>query len=391
LVLTTQKDSSTAGNHARVRVQVVDPSAYTPPYDRALSGALARAGADVELVTSRFAYGDVPPADGYRVSELFYRRAGRYGAADRGRFPTKLAEHVPDMLRYRRHARAADVVHWQWLTVQPVDAYLLPPKRPRLLTAHDVVPREPRPGQIGATRRLLEKMDAVIVHSEHGAGRLRDELGLEAERIHVIPHGAFDYLTHLPDEKPLPPALAEVEGPVVLFFGLLRPYKGIELLIEAFQNVEGAELWVVGMPRTPLGPLRELASEIRGRVRFVPRFVDDSEIPAFFRRADIVALPYREIDQSGVLYTALAFGKPMVVSSVGGFAEIAAEGAARAVPPNAPVEMAAAIQQLLDEPQERERLAAGARAAAAGRYSWDSIAEQTMTLYRALLDGDASR
>jgi glycosyltransferase involved in cell wall biosynthesis len=374
-----------------VRVQVVDPSAYTPPYDRALSGALARAGADVELVTSRFAYGDVPPADGYRVSELFYRRAGRYGAADRGRFPTKLAEHVPDMLRYRRHARAADVVHWQWLTVQPVDAYLLPPKRPRLLTAHDVVPREPRPGQVGATRRLLEKMDAVIVHSEHGAGRLRDELGLEAERIHVIPHGAFDYLTHLPDEKPLPPELAEVEGPVVLFFGLLRPYKGIELLIEAFQNVEGAELWVVGMPRMPLGPLRELASEIRGRVRFVPRFVDDSEIPAFFRRADIVALPYREIDQSGVLYTALAFGKPMVVSSVGGFAEIAAEGAARAVPPNAPVEMAAAIQQLLDEPEERERLAAGARAAAAGRYSWDSIAEQTMTLYRALLDGDASR
>jgi glycosyltransferase involved in cell wall biosynthesis len=374
-----------------VRVQVVDPSAYTPPYDRALSGALARAGADVELVTSRFAYGEVPPADGYRVSELFYRRAGRFGAADRGRFPTKLAEHVPDMLRYRGHARQADVVHWQWLTVQPVDAYLLPPKRPRLLTAHDVLPREPRPGQIGATRRLLEKMDAVVVHSEHGAGRLRDELGLAAERIHVIPHGAFDYLTRLPEERPLPPELAAVEGPVVLFFGLLRPYKGVELLIEAFQNVEGAELWVVGMPRMPLEPLRELAAEIRGRVRFVPRFVDDSEIPAYFRRADIVALPYREIDQSGVLYTALAFGKPIVVSSVGGFAELAAEGAARAVPPNAPVELAAAIQQLLDEPEECRRLAQAARDAAAGRYSWDSIAEQTLTLYRALLDEHASR
>jgi glycosyltransferase involved in cell wall biosynthesis len=389
--LTTQKDSSTAGNHGGVRVQVVDPSAYTPPYDRALSGALARAGADVELVTSRFAYGDVPTADGYRVSELFYRRAGRFGAAERGRFPTKLAEHVPDMLRYRRHAREADVVHWQWLTVQPVDAYLLPPKRPRLLTAHDVLPREPRPGQIGATRRLLEKMDAVIVHSEHGAGRLRDELGLDPDRIHVIPHGAFDYLTQLPEEKPLPPELAKVEGPVVLFFGLLRPYKGVELLIEAFQNVDGAELWIVGMPRMPLEPLRELAAEVRGRVRFVPRFVDDSEIPAFFRRADIVALPYREIDQSGVLYTALAFGKPIVVSSVGGFSEIAAQGAARAVPRNAPVELAAAIQELLDKPEECKRLADAARAAAAGRYSWDSIAEQTLTLYRALLDGDASR
>jgi glycosyltransferase involved in cell wall biosynthesis len=389
--LTTQKDSSTAGNHARVRVQVVDPSAYTPPYDRALSAALARAGADVELVTSRFAYGDVPPADGYHVRELFYRRAGRFGAADRGRFPTKLAEHVPDMLRYRRHAREADVVHWQWLTVQPVDAFLLPPKRPRLLTAHDVLPREPRPGQIGATRRLLEKMDAVVVHSEHGAARLRDEAGVDADRIHVIPHGAFDYLTHLPDERPLPEELAAVEGPVVLFFGLLRPYKGVELLIEAFQNVEGAELWVVGMPRMPLEPLRELAADVRGRVRFVPRFIDDAEVPAFFRRADIVALPYREIDQSGVLYTALAFGKPIVLSSVGGFAEIASEGAALAVRPNAPVELAAAIQELLDEPEECRRLATAARAAAAGRYSWDSIAQQTLTLYRALLDGEPSR
>lgn len=372
-----------------MRVQVVDPSAYTPPYDRALSAALARAGADVELVTSRFAYGDVPAADGYRVSELFYRRAGRLGPADRSRFATKLAEHVPDMLRYRRHAREADVVHWQWLTVQPVDAYLLPPKHPRLLTAHDILPREPRPGQIAATRRLLDKMDAVVVHSEHGRQRLIAELELEPARVHVIPHGAFDYLTRLPQERPLPAELAAVEGPVVLFFGLLRPYKGVDLLIEAFHDIDGAELWVVGMPRMPLEPLQELASEIRGRVRFVPRFVDDAEIAAYFRRADLVALPYREIDQSGVLYTALAFGKPIVVADVGGFTELAAEGAARAVSPNAPVELAAAIQELLDDAAARERLAARARAAADGRYSWDSIAQRTLSLYRALLDGDA--
>jgi glycosyltransferase involved in cell wall biosynthesis len=368
-----------------VRIQVVDPSAYTPPYDRALCGALARAGAEVELVTSRFAYGDVPAAEGYRVSELFYRRSGRLAASDRTRFPTKLAEHVPDMLRYRRHARAADVVHWQWLTVQPVDAFLLPPGHPRVLTAHDILPREPRPGQMGATRRLLEKMDAVVVHSRHGAARLRKEVGLDRDRIHVIPHGAFDYLTRLPEEAPLPRELAEVEGPVVLFFGLLRPYKGVEVLIEAFRNVEGAELWVVGMPRMPMEPLRDLASSVRGRVRFVPRFVDEAEIPAFFGRADIVALPYREIDQSGVLYTALAFGKPIVLSAVGGFADIAEQGAARAVRANAPVELAAAIHELLDDDAERAKLAAAAAAAAAGPYSWDSIAQTTLNLYRGLL------
>jgi glycosyltransferase involved in cell wall biosynthesis len=308
-------------------------------------------------------------------------------SGDRARFPTKLAEHVPDMLRYRRHARRADIVHWQWLTVQPVDTFLLPTGRPRVLTAHDVLPREPRPGQLAATRRLLDKMDAVVVHSEHGAARLRDELELDPERVHVIPHGAFDYLTRLPHEQPLPPELAEVDKPVVLFFGLLRPYKGVELLIEAFHDIEDAELWIVGMPRMPLEPLRELASQVRGTVRFVPRFIEDAEMPAFFRRADVVVLPYREIDQSGVLYSAMAFGKPMIVTSVGGFQEVAQKGAARAVSPNAPRELAAAIHELLDDPVERERLGAAAAAAADGEYSWDSIARRTLTLYRDLLDG----
>lgn len=369
-----------------MRIQLVDPSAFTPPYDHALAAALARAGADVELVTSRFQYGPVPREEGYRVSEPFYRRTAARPLEARGRMALKLAEHVPDMLRHRRHAETADLVHWQWLTVQPLDVWLLAPKRPRVLTAHDVIPREPRPGQIAATRRLVGRMDAVVVHSEHGAARLRDELGLAEDRIRVIPHGAFDYLTRQPEERPLPPELAEVEGPVVLFFGLLRPYKGLDVLLEAFRELRGAELWVVGMPRMPIEPLREAAARCEATVRFVPRFVTDPEIPAFFRRADLVVLPYREIDQSGVLYTALAFGKPMVLSSVGGFTEVAGEhGAGRLVPPGDAGALAAALEDLLGSDSDRARLAEAARAAAAGPYSWDGIAERTMALYRELL------
>ena len=365
-----------------MRVHLVDPSAFTPPYDHALAAALARAGEDVELVTSRFLYGPVPREDGYRVSERFYRRTAQRGLEARGRTALKLAEHVPDMLRYRRHAAEADVVHWQWLTVQPLDVRLLPRGRPQVLTAHDVIPREPRTGQLAATRRLVNQMDAVIAHSEHGAGRLRDELGLPAERVRVIPHGAFDYLTRLPDERPLPDELAAVEGPVVLFFGLLRPYKGIDVLLEAFRQVHGAELWIVGMPRMPIEPLRAAAGP---NVRFVPRFITDPEIPAYFRRADAVVLPYREIDQSGVLYTALAFGKPMVLSDVGGFGEVAEHGAARLVPPGQPEALAGALTELLGNKGERDRLSSAAAEAAAGPYSWDRIAEQTIALYRDLL------
>jgi glycosyltransferase involved in cell wall biosynthesis len=367
-----------------MRVQLVDPSAFTPPYDHALAGALARAGAEVELITSPFLYGPVPEPDGYRVTELFYRRTAARGLEARGRRAFKLVEHLPDMLRLRRHLDA-EVVHYQWLTLPLLDSLLLPPARPRLITAHYILPPLPARRQVAAARRLFGGMDAVIAHSEHGAGRLRDEVGVAADRIRVIPHGAFDYLTRLSQERPLPEDLARVRGPVILFFGLLRPYKGIEVLLEAFRSVRGAELWIVGMPRMPLESLRALAEAAPGTVRFVPRFVTDAELPAYFRRADIVALPYRQSEHSGVLYTALAFGKPMVLSAVGGFPELAARhGAARIVAPNDPAPLAQSLAELVDDPAARAQLAGAALRAAAGPYSWDEVGRQTLALYREL-------
>jgi glycosyltransferase involved in cell wall biosynthesis len=369
-----------------VRVSLVDPSAFTPPYDHALAGGLARAGVDVELITSRFAHGPVPEAEGYRVRELFYRRAARLGPHSRARGAVKAAEHIPGMVRLRGATRGDDLVHLQWLALPQLDRALLPPKRPRILTAHDVLPREPRPGQTSATRRLLRTMDAVIVHSEHGAARLREELGLPGESIRVVPHGAFDYLTRLPAERPLPPELANVNRPVILLFGLLRPYKGVDVLLEAFRAVDDAELWIVGMPRMDLQPLRELADRAKGTVRFVPRFVTDPEIPAYLRRADLVVLPYREIDQSGVLYAALAFGRPLVLSAVGGFVEVAeSHDAAELVPPGDPEALAATLNGLLADPDRRSELGAAAARAAAGAYSWDAVAHRTLEVYRELL------
>jgi glycosyltransferase involved in cell wall biosynthesis len=368
-----------------MKAQLVDPSAFTPPYDRALAAALTRAGAEVELLTSRFLYGDVPEPDGYRVRECFYRRSAARGLQAPGRRAFKLAEHLPDMLRLRRELDA-DVVHYQWLTVPALDALLLPPRRPRVLTAHYILPPEASRRQVAAARRAFGRMDAVVAHSEHGAATLRDRVGIDPERVRVIPHGAFDYLTRLPDEKPLPAALEGAEGPVILFFGLLRPYKGVDTLLRAFRELEGAELWIVGNPRMDLDPLHRLAAEAAGRVRTLTRFIEDAEIPAIFRRADLVALPYRDAEHSGVLYTALAFGKPLVLSAVGGFPEVAATGAARLVGPGDPEGLAAALAELLADEAARERLAEAARRAAAGPYSWDEAARRTLALYEELLE-----
>jgi glycosyltransferase involved in cell wall biosynthesis len=290
-----------------VRVDLVDPSAFTPPYDRARAAALARAGVDVRLVTSRFAYGDVPAAEGFAVDERFYR--WEVGAAgSRARLAAKLVQHVPQMLGYRRASRAADVVHFQWLTVQPLDVHLLPRARPTVLTAHDVLPREPRAGQLRAQRRLYERVEAVVVHSEHGRDRLTRELDIDPAKVHVIAHGAFTHLAAL--EPALPPELAGV-----------------------------------------------------------------------LRRADIVVLPYREIDQSGVLYAALGLGRPLLLSGVGGFPEVAATGAAELVAPNDPDALGAALQGLVDDPARRESLAAAATRAAQTTYSWDEAARRHRALY----------
>ncbi len=196
----------------------------------------------------------------------------------------------------------------------------------------------------------------------------------------MIPHGVLE---HLADAPPAPPPF-ETDLPVVLCFGLMRPYKGIDVLLEAWRGVEDAELWVAGMPRMDIAPLQAAAPP---GVRFVPRFIADDELPAYFRRADLVVLPYREIDQSGVLFTALAFGRPLLLSDVGGFPEIAAAGAARSFPAGDAAALRDALRGLLADAPAREALAVRAAELAAGEYSWGQIGRRTLALYERLLAG----
>ena len=371
-----------------MRVTVADPPAYTPPYDHALCEALAARGLDVTLATSRFRYGGAPTPLGYRRDERFYRLAPGSAAA-------KALQHPLDMSRLARGADAggADIVHFQWLPIPRLDRLLVRRFRmPVVLTAHDVLPREVRAGARGGTPALLRAVDAVVVHSQAGARRVVEEARVPRERVHVIPHGAFTHIARSPD-GPQPRELADLEGRrVVLFFGLLRPYKGIDLLVEAFAGTpDDAVLLVVGMPRMPLAPLARRARElgIAERVRFVPEFVPDADVPAYFRRADLVALPYREIEQSGVVHTALAFGTPLLLSAVGGFPEIAEHGAARLVEPGSVESLRAGLAALLADEPGRAALSRAGLALAEGEHSWANVAALTEDLYRRLVGASA--
>jgi glycosyltransferase involved in cell wall biosynthesis len=236
-----------------------------------------------------------------------------------------------------------------------------------VLTAHDLLPREPRPGQRAAQRRLYARMDAIVVHTRHGRGRLVGELGVPSDRVRVIPHGAFDHLARLEGE--LPVELVDDGRPVVLFFGLLRPYKGLDVLLDAWRGVDGARLWIVGRPMMDVAELRARAT---GDVQWVPRFVDDREAAGLLRRADLVVLPYREAEASGVLHSAIALRRPVLLSAVGGFAEVAG---ARLVPPGDPEALREAIAAALADPPPPIDPAP---------YDWDAIARQHVALYEEL-------
>ena len=385
-----------------MNVKLIDPSAFTPPYDRSLAAALARGGANVELITSEFTYGPVPEPEGYEVSLDFYRRV-----SPRARRLSKALGHVPEMRRLKRKLESAPdpmVTHYQWLTMPGLDRRLIPDRHPRVMTAHYILPPEPGHRQIADARKLFGSMDAVVAHSRRGADRLTAEVGLPAGRVRVIPHGAFDYLTRLPEEKPLPPELAgtnparegsEARPPVILFFGLLRPYKGIDVLIDAVEQIStpagevAPELWIVGNPRMDLTELKKRTAGLRLEVRWLPRFIQDSEIPAIMRRADLLVLPYLDGEQSGVLYTGIAFGKAMLVSDVGGIGEVAREhGVASLVDPGDAEALGEELSRLVIGPEaanQRERLEASCRAAAEGPFAWDTVARDTLELYRELL------
>ena len=136
------------------------------------------------------------------------------------------------------------------------------------------------------------------------------------------------------------------------------------------------------MPRMDISALRARAP---ASVRFDERFVADDELPALFARAELVVLPYREAEASGVLFTALALGRPLLLSDVGAFGELAATGAARVFAAGHPEALRAALQELLADGAQRERMSRSALAAARGPYSWRSVARQTVDLYASLL------
>lgn len=350
-----------------MRIVLVDPLAYTPPYDHALASALAETGHAVTLLTSRFPHGDVARAERYEREELFAPVSTRLFRRAPARLALKAAEYPPSVLRLLRRIERLDpdVVHVQWLPRPERDLRWLrriADERPVVLTAHDVFPR--RPQALRAWPDALETAERVVVHSRRAVEQLV-ELGLGRERIARIPHPVFEG-----DE------LAAPEGRTLLFFGLIRHYKGLDVLLEALPRIRDARLVVAGDPLDPVDRV-----DLDGRVEWRLGFRPEAEVRELMKQAAAVVLPYRRLDSSGVLATAIGYRRPVVVTDVGSLGEIVREyGAGAVVPPGDAEALAGATTRLL-QPRQLAAAYEGTRRAAA-ELTWAKSAEAHDRLYR---------
>ena len=195
---------------------------------------------------------------------------------------------------------------------------------------HNVVPHETSPLDRLLSAAAFAPAHGFIVQSNQD----RDNLQRIKKRAACLvrPHPIYDFFRtrDLPRQQARR-LIEEDRGPLLLFFGYIRPYKGLRYLIEALPRIAaetGARLLVVGEFYEDDAPYRELVRRlgVEDRVRFIDRYVGNDEVDAFFAAADLVVLPYVSATQSGIAQIALAFDRPMIVTRVGGLPEVVREG-----------------------------------------------------------------
>jgi glycosyltransferase involved in cell wall biosynthesis len=350
-----------------MRIALVDPLAYTPPYDHSLASALAERGHDVALLTGPFLHGDVPQPEGYEREEVFLPLSSRLFSSSprsRLRLPVKALEYMPSWRRLERRVREADVVHLQWLPRPEHDLrrlHRLSAKRPLVFTAHDVVPRRRRARAIWP--ELLSVPRRIVVHSHRAVDELA-ALGIARDHVVRIPHPVFH-------GEELPPPT----GRTLLFFGLIREYKGLDVLLRAMAQMPDVRLVVAGDPVDPVAIVDD--ERIEWRLHFVP----EDEIKELMTQAAGVVLPYRQLDSSGVLATAIGYRRAVVVTDVGSLGEIVREfDAGEVVQPDDADALAAACLRLLEPARLAEATAGAIRAA--DELTWAKSAAAHEHLYQ---------
>jgi glycosyltransferase involved in cell wall biosynthesis len=287
------------------------------------------------------------------------------------------------------HTRKADMVILEWWTASVAHMYLailclMGKHKPVVIEFHEVV--DPLEQSVSIMRVYARVMGLLIrhlasryvVHSCADRALISSHYGIVPDRIAIIPHGLYDQYPVMESQE----AKMQIgigEKYCILFFGLLRPYKGVTNLIEAFESLPAdvrsqVHLFIVGESwEDHASVLRAQQSEYHDQITIVHRYVSDDEISLYFSAADVMVIPYTRASQSGVAHIGMAFGLPIIASKVGGLVEsLGMYKGTWFVEPGKPEELVRALEDTYH--------ARGSRFQPPDELRWEKIADQWLKL-----------
>jgi glycosyltransferase involved in cell wall biosynthesis len=388
----------------RPSVFMMDLWAIVPYYTAYLSKALLKE--NVNLTVGSISYyldPDCFTGRGIKVDPGLLDVVGKFRLPRLPRRALKLPEAILNLcaLTARFLVSRPDVIHVQYLPMLkwrvPLDFWFLEFCRKRgskiMLTVHDLLPHDTGEVYRKTFDQLYRMVDGIICHSDHVKVRLGAEFSVPEEKVAVIPHGPFFYDLPSTGLKNTLQSFAVEPGKVlVLWQGIIFPYKGIDLLLSAWGQVEAQSedaCLVIAGTGAP-----EFLDQIRGqvkelglkRVKLHFRFISTEELVALYRVAGVVVYPYRAITTSGALATGLALGKAIIASDLPVFRELLIDGEnALLVNPQDPNELACALLELIQNSSLREHLAEKVRDMNFGDQTWSLIADKTLRTYERVL------
>lgn len=272
-----------------------------------------------------------------------------------------------------------------------------------VLTVHNVNVRK-RDDRDSALNRFTLRVqyrlsDHIFVHTKQMKQELIQEFGARSDRVSVIPFGINNAVrsTNLSARDARAQLNIHDGDKILLFFGNIAPYKGLELLVSAFQQLsnqgDNYRLIIAGRPKNCeqyWSSVRDMMREdLRaGRILLRDEFIPDDETEIFFKAADVLVLPYRHIYQSGVLFLGYSFGLPTLAADVGSLREDIDEGRTGFIfKAEDPIDLARAIREYFASDLYRELATRRTeiRTFAAEKHSWSVVGKETAAVYAGLL------
>lgn len=381
-----------------MKIFVVDPGKFSYPYDYSLCNALVDNGHEVRLIGSKFKYGMEIPLSRYKEVFFFYNIATLLSSQSffSGLFERSVKgfEHVVCqffLFFYILFCRP-DVVHVQWVVLKTYDCFLY-----RCLiklginvvyTAHNLIPHDSK--RFDNWLFVYRTFNKVVVHTDSSKAELLERLGGEEHcEISVIPHGDFSYIhsyASLKEDWFEEFKAKNANKQVILLFGIIKPYKGLDLLVEVASEFSDCVFLVLGKvgDKEYYNKVRSkiVDLELDGMFYFHTEFVKDEFLPELTNGCNAAIMPYRDICQSGVFYLMAELKLPILASNVGQFSSMLAENRGLVFSLGVQGDLQGKLRKYLSlNYDERRKMAENNLMHVRNECSWSKVSRLTLDFY----------